>query len=210
MTVTGEIVDLKRRALSLERRLRDMKPLKYLHQLLDVDITYDGPGSVSDSDVLTYDASAERWVAASGSGVYSTASVAGDDSPWSELRWAVASSPGLVMTANAADDGLTATAAGIYSVEVTSESTASYELRVYGPNWQWTGEDPPACRTNGVIYEQSAGTSGDPMGGSGAIQMALPAGGQMQVQVLAATDPVHWVLTAHLVAVLDIDDGTCG
>ena len=55
VTVTGEIVDLKRRALSLERRLRDMKPLKYLHQLLDVDITYDGPGSVSDSDVLTYD-----------------------------------------------------------------------------------------------------------------------------------------------------------
>ncbi len=64
MSTVAEIVDVKRRVLTLERRLRDLRLVKYLHQLLDVDITYDGPGEVEDNDVLTYDATAKRWVAA--------------------------------------------------------------------------------------------------------------------------------------------------
>lgn len=74
MSTVAEIVDVKRRVLTLERRLRDLRIVKYLHQLLDVDITYDGPGEVEDNDVLTYDATAKRWVAAAvdGGGVAGT------------------------------------------------------------------------------------------------------------------------------------------
>lgn len=210
MTTVAEIVDLKRRALSLERRLRDMKPLKYLHQLLDVDITYDGPGEVQNDDVLTYDATAERWVAApGGGGAYSTALLVGDTSPTSELQWARASSPGLVMASWGGGDGIEVAAAGIYSVEVTAYSSDVFDLRVFGPNWQWLDEDPPACRQNPVIYEQSADGT-EPRGGSGASQMALPAGGVAEVQVLDAVDTVYWSLSVHLVCLADVDEGTCG
>lgn len=58
---------LERRVFSLERRFAGLaalsaKAVKYLYQLLDVSITYDGPSAVADGDVLTYDATAERWI----------------------------------------------------------------------------------------------------------------------------------------------------
>lgn len=55
---------LERRVFSLERRFRDLSgsAVKYLYQLLDVSITYEGGSAVADGDVLTYDATAERWI----------------------------------------------------------------------------------------------------------------------------------------------------
>ena len=210
-SIVSELTEVKRRVLSLERRLRDLRLVKYLHQLLDVDITYDGAGEVEDGDVLTYDATAKRWVAAAGGtgGAYSTACIQGDTSPSSEMQWALASSPGLLMTDNGSGDGLVVGTAGIYSVEVTADSSDVFDLRVIGPDWQWDGEDPPACRYQAVIYEQSADGASS-RGGSGAIQMALHEGAGITVQIVDAVDTVYWTLSAHLICVADVVPGDCG
>ncbi len=209
-SIVSEIAEVKRRVLTLERRMRDLRLVKYLHQLLDVDITYDGAGKVEDNDVLTYDATAKRWVAAAvdGGGVYSTACIQGNTSPWSELRWALASSPGLLMADNGSGDGLVVGTAGIYSVEVTADSPDVFDLRVIGPDWQWDGEDPPACRYQAVIYEQSA-DGASRRGGSGAIQMALHEGAGITVLIVDAVDTVYWTLSAHLICVADVVPGDC-
>ena len=211
MAIVSELTEVKRRVLSLERRLRDLRLVKYLHQLLDVDITYGGVGEVVGGDVLTYDATAKRWVAAAGGtgGAYSTACIQGDTSPSSEMQWALASSPGLLMTDNGSGDGLVVGTAGIYSVEVTADSSDVFDLKVNGPNWQWDGEDPPACRYQAVIYEQSA-DGASRRGGSGAIQMALHEGAGITVQIVDAVDTVYWTLSAHLICVADVVPGDCG
>ena len=112
------------------------------------------------------------------------------------------------MADNGSGDGLVVGTAGIYSVEVTADSPDVFDLRVIGPNWQWDGEDPPACRYQSVIYEQSA--DGDSSrGGSGAIQMALHEGAGITLQIVDAADTVYWSLSAHLVCVADVVPGDC-
>jgi hypothetical protein len=215
------LAEVDKRLIDLERRA-NMAPdqprvPRFLNDLDDVEVLYDSltvDVPPVDNEVLTYDADRNLWAPApvpggGTGGAYSTACIQGNTSPWSELRWALASSPGLLMADNGSGDGLVVGTAGIYSVEVTADSPDVFDLRVIGPNWQWDGEDPPACRYQAVIYEQSA-DGASRRGGSGAIQMALHEGAGITVQIVDAVDTVYWTLSAHLICVADVVPGDCG
>ena len=210
------LVVAERRLLSLERRFRDFAAgsVRYLHQLLDVDITYDGPSAVADGDVLTYDADIERWVNGSGgTGGYATARASGDTTPDSWLDWSEASDPGWTpeLYAGGLDTdvvgGIVVTEPGFYDVAVVgvSDDAFTIEALAIDGGWQFAGEDPPSCRQNLAIIEGADAGDG---GASGSIQMALGADHWVQVRIVTAGF-VYWSLSLELVAPADIVDGSC-
>lgn len=210
------LVVVERRLLSLERRFRDFAAgsVRYLHQLLDVDITYDGPSAVADGDVLTYDADIERWVNGSGGGGgYSTIRVSGDTSPWSAEDWALASGYGLMYiysgsVGSGICGGVVVSTPGIYSVEVVTESEDAHTVEALADSvaggWQFADESSQ-CRGNPVIIEHAEAGDG---GASGAVQMAL-AGGHLVLVRITTAGYVGWSLSMHLVAPADIVNGSC-
>lgn len=222
-SIVSEIAEVKRRVLTLERRLRDLRLVKYLHQLLDVDITYDGPGEVEDNDVLTYDATSKRWVAAAvdgGGGAYSSASITGfyDGATVSdvELEWSVASS-GLGL--DVLSGGGTAIR-GFCPSDTTGVWHAVGNVRVTGGSgsprvrivhsmvsgWQVDDGDGPTCRD--PLWSRDDGSGG----GSASVLVPLgpdEPGVEIEIDMDTATE-VQWRLQVQWVAPLDVIPGDCG
>jgi len=201
------LVVVERRLLSLERRFRELaaSSAKYLFQLLDVSITYDGPEAVVDGDVLTYDAALEKWVnaAPSGAGQYASIRVDDEEGTGTTLRWSLASEPGLFIepVTSGGTRGAVVTAAGVYQVNAWawSDGTAIRVL-VYGPQ---IDVDSEPC------LGQSAADDGV-TGAAASTLMALPAGGHVAVTVTHDGTVARWTLTMHLVHEADVAEGDCG
>lgn len=210
---------LERRVFSLERRFAGLaalsaKAVKYLYQLLDVSITYDGPSAVADGDVLTYDATAERWINAAPAGGTTYASIrlsgywdgiAGSVTPDGE--WA-AFTTGLDLNPALASGGLYAVAItepGVYQVHGSVEAdSGEIEVQIFSTDssggWQIEGDDPARCITNvvhdqGLLYASASGLFA--MQPGGIIEITTDAAGILSLSVA-------WV---HPLAVVD---GTCG
>lgn len=206
---------LERRVFSLERRFRDLSgsAVKYLHQLLDVRITYEGGSAVADGDVLTYDVDLEKWVnaAPAGGGPYSMIRITGTDTAyateWSEATpdWEMTDDPG----SGIAGDVMAAiqvSEAGIYHVSASVDSAAPVLLFVSTTNsvsgtWSYVGAG--SCNGQGAIVQD--GTEG----ASGALDFPVTGGGRIFIRVTSSS-AADWWLAAHLVAPIDIEGGTCG
>ncbi|MBK6858103.1 MAG: hypothetical protein IPG97_16525 [Microthrixaceae bacterium] len=221
-SIVSEIAEVKRRVLTLERRLRDLRLVKYLHQLLDVDITYDGPGEVEDNDVLTYDATAKRWVAAAvdGGGVYSSASITGlwDGTTVSgeATEWNVATaglelvvvSGGSTLIRGLRPDTGTGLWEVIANVQVTSGTgTPRVEIQQASTSAGWDIDGEMVCRP--LLSAHDDATDG------GSVSLIVPIGAvdapwvEIDIDMGGATE-VRYRLQAHLVAPLAVVDGVCG
>lgn len=219
MSTVAEIVDVKRRVLTLERRLRDLLLVKYLHQLLDVDITYDGPGEVEDNDVLTYDATAKRWVAGACGGVYSSASITGlwDGSTVSgeATEWNVATA-GLELVVISGGSTLIRglrpdTGTGLWevtaNVQVTSGTgTPRVEIQQASASTGWDTDPETGCRP--LLSAHDDATDG------GSVSLIVPIGAvdapwvEIDIDMGGATE-VRYRLQAHWVAPLAVVDKMC-
>ena len=221
-SIVSELTEVKRRVLSLERRLRDLRLVKYLHQLLDVDITYDGAGEVEDGDVLTYDATAKRWVAAAGGtgGAYSTASITGlwDGSTVSgeATEWNVATA-GLELVVISGGSTLIRglrpdTGTGLWevtaNVQVTSGTgTPRVEIQQASASAGWDIDGETECRP--LLSAHDDATDG------GSVSLIVPIGAvdapwvEIDIDMGGATE-VRYRLQAHWVAPLAVVDGVCG
>jgi len=208
---------LERRVFSLERRFRDFaaNSVKYLHQLLDVRITYEGGSAVADGDVLTYDADLEKWVnaapAGGGAGPFVSMRAIGsqyDPDPFDGFtsQWSYdAGDPALDLAAigSGSSRGILVGAAGIYRVTAAGESDSALKVAISGPSWMWDGESD-VCRSN---YAADEG------GDCAAVSMdfAMPEGGAV---VVTHTTSGSWVELSLLVELRHLDpsivDGECG
>lgn len=211
---------LERRVFSLERRFAGLaalsaKAVKYLYQLLDVSITYDGPSAVADGDVLTYDATAERWInaapAGGGAGPFvSMRAIASqyDPDPFAGFtaQWSYDgddSALELAAIGAGGSRGILVGAAGIYRVTCSGESDSALKVAISGPAWMWDGESD-VCRSN---YAADEG------GDCAAVSMdfAMPEGGAV---VVTHTTSGTWVELSLLVELRHLDPsivvGECG
>lgn len=209
---------LERRVFSLERRFAGLaalssKAVKYLYQLLDVEITYDGGSAVADGDVLTYDAALGKWVNAAPAGpTFATIRLSGyeDATYWTE--WSEAS--GFSAMTEDAGAGLSGSdimaaiyvpATGIYHVSASVDSSDAVALQVSvddgGIGWSHVGA--AECRPHGSIFDD--GTDG----ASGALDFPIVGGSRIFIRV-TTSGSADWWLAAHWVAPLDIEPGTCG
>lgn len=219
------LVAVERRLLSLERRFRDFASgsVRFLHQLLDVAITYDGVDAVADGDVLTYDSTIEKWINAApdagSGGPHASISVVGewDGSTVSdvEAEWMYASS-GYDLTL-AAGGGPTfgigrwvaVETAGIYLV-TGNVSTASGYPRVgiamtssAGGKWMRTG-DSNNCRDPLETWDDGST--------SGSVSMLMPLHPDIAVGIDLDLDGAAsglWRLQVSLVHAAPILVGTC-
>lgn len=196
---------LERRVFSLERRFRDFAAgsVRYLFQLLDVDITYDGSEAVVDGDVLTYDADLEKWVnAAPSDGSFASIRVDHDGSTTTQ-QWSLASAPELWMNAvtSGLGRGVNVAAAGVYQVNgwAWSDGTET-RVMVFGPQ---IDTDVALCVSQAAVDEGVEHASASTL-------MAVPEGGFVSVAVTHNGSVAEWTLTMHLVHETDVEPGTCG
>ena len=224
------MIATERRVFSLERRFRDFasRSVKYLYQLLDVDVTYEGPGAVADGDVLTYDAGEEKWIAGSGgggggpyasvsvTGLYDGTTVTGQVTEWQShtTGYTIAVGSG----GRGIDVDLQPTVAGVYqvsgSVEVTAGSgNPKVTVAMFGGSidqWRIVG-DAETCREPITAHDD-----GD-LGGAVSLLMPLgdaapPSGGvgvYIDIDVGSASE-VRWRLQAHYVHPIAVTTGECG
>lgn len=198
------LVVAERRLLSLERRFRDFAAgsVRYLHQLLDVDITYDGPSAVADGDVLTYDADIERWVNGSGGGGAYASIRVDDDGTATTQAWSLASAPGLAIdpVTSGGSRGAVVNTAGVYQVNALawSDGTAT-RVMVSGDSIDADNSSclPQFAADDGVTYAEAS------------TLMALPDGGNVTVTVTDNGSSSGWVLTMHLVHEATVTPGDC-
>ena len=208
---------LERRVFSLERRFAGLaalsaKAVKYLYQLLDVEITYDGPSAVADGDVLTYDATAERWInAAAGGTTYATIRLSGYEdatywTEWSEATtgWEMTEDDGTGLSGGDIMAAIDVPATGIYHVSASVDASAAVALVVSVDNGGigWSHVSAAECQDHGFIKDD--GTDG----ASGALDFPIVAGSRIFIRVTTAGTATWW-LAAHWVAPLDIEPGTC-
>lgn len=221
------LVAAERRLLSLERRFRDFAAgsVRYLHQLLDVDITYDGPSAVADGDVLTYDGDTNMWVSAPPSGGGGVAGVhvrsEWDGSTWShpdavpgETWERLTRTPGALYS----DGSVPAVAfhagvSGMWHVSIAVASiTGAGMVGAFSPQYdmpaEWeTGGPPPApaarCLT-GLFADQVSSiatvTGFLPLAEGDAVTMWIDG----SISAMAVT------VTAHLAWTVPVLAGDCG
>lgn len=214
---------LERRVFSLERRFRDFaaRSVKYLYQLLDVRITYEGPAAVADGDVLTYDADLERWINAApgGDGNYASLSYNGwwdgadvlyDDTEWAE--WSHADYElGLVTVPTVGlGVGIGVTQPGLYrvwaSAQVTSGTGTPTVSIIHHMTAGWTtAGDANTCRDPLVTLDDAA------EGGAASIMLPLHPDFAAVIDVdLGGATEVRWRLQVEWAQPLAVEPGTCG
>lgn len=220
--LANELAALQRRVFSLERRFRDFaaNSVKYLHQLLDVRITYEGPSAVADGDVLTYDADLERWINAapdgdgnyaslSLNGWYDGATVTGDDTEWP--IWSHADytlTPATVPTVGLGV-GVAVTQPGMYrvwaSVEVTGGSGDPTVSIIHHMTDGWTRSgDANTCRDPIVTLDDAAG------GGSASIMLPMHPDFAVVIGVdMDTATEVRWRLQVEWAHPAAVEPGTC-
>ena len=217
---------LERRVFSLERRFAGLaalsaKAVKYLYQLLDVTITYDGPSAVADGDVLTYDADLEKWINAASTGPaggYASMSyngwydgaVSGADVEWATWSHAdytltTASVPAVGLAV-----GISVTEPGVYRVWASAEVTTGTGTPITSiihhmtNGWTVTG-DANTCRDPLVTLDDAAG------GGAASIMLPLHADFAAVIGIdLGGADEVRWRLQVEWAHPLAVVPGACG
>lgn len=218
------LVAVERRLLSLERRFRDFAAgsVRYLRQLLDVNITYDGDDAVVDGDVLTFDASTSMWVAAApaagGDGNYASMSYSGlwggsgvlyDDVEWGvwshgDYALGTSSVPGYGIGV-----GISVTEPGVYrvwaSAQVTSGSGTPTVSIIHHMVAGWTtAGDSNTCRDPLVTLDDAVG--------GGAASILLPMHEEFVVVVdidLGGASEVRWRLQVEWAHPLSVEPGVC-
>lgn len=219
----GKLADVvtghQRRILSLERRLRDLRLVRYLHQLLDVEITYEGPEAVADGDVLTFDDEIKMWVAApggGGGGGRPTMSIVGEEGgefDSYEVEWSFSSDTIDLNTSSGGMSGpvgIMPTAPGIYAVHAQILSGTG-RVRILTTSvsggWQHVGETE--CRSFPVGVD-----SGSNGGSCSVLMPCVDVDGESvtgaQVVFDGLSGAVTYRLQAHLVTEAPLESGTCG
>lgn len=213
-----ELADVVWRVFSLERQFSAFKSIRFLDDLDDVEVLYDGETPPEVGDVLTYQGN-KVWAPAAGGGAGGVTSTWAAAGYWSSTgfgsiaqRWNETSDGASGLTTGVSADVATlgsASTAGVWWVSARAlgaVSDAVTQLRVSAPDWQ-PADASGECWSNTItwLHDGTSDVGCVTIGG----HLVLAEGWDLTLFIVCGGG-VEWQVDAHFVAPLDVVAGDCG